>query len=595
MHRSRETPAQPVGRAGRRPGLAAAAALVVFVVLIAAGVTACGNADATDQNQTPKRGGTLHAILGARMKHLDPQRVETATQANFSRLITRTLTTFRSERGSAASEIVGDLADDTGRPSDGNRVWDFRLKTGLRWQDGSPITCEDVRYGIERSFSNLLQVAQPYARQYLANTESYAGPFVANNNNGKGLSSVECVDQVNIRFHLRVGVGDFGYTLAMPVFAPVPATQDKKEAYDDQPFSSGPYKIEENSDKQLVLVRNPFWDPKTDLVRKAYPDRIVVTWIADNATVTNDLIQSEGVAADSIAIEKNVAPNFVQQVVNDPDLSRRAVSGSSSGIRYFAINTRTITDVRCRQALVYAFNKRKYRTAMGGAVFGDFAATMIAPQLKAHKDFDLYHSLSNVEGQPDVARQLMAQVAGAGKPCPSKITISFPDQKDVRRLILTIVESYQLIGVEAQMHPIDAATYYDVIGDPANGYDLLYAGWIPDWANGSAVIPPLFDGNLIPKKAGATNNQNFSLLNDPSINELIAQALAEPDSNRQYDLWGNLDEKIQALAATIPVIYIKALRMAGANVRGGFIHPQFGQPDMCALGLADPAKSRPSG
>lgn len=589
MRSSRDVPYRSDRRADSRQGLRRAAAAGLAVLAVAA-AAACGNADAADKDQTPKRGGTLHAILGSRMKHLDPQRVETATQANFSRLITRTLTTFRSQRGSAASEIVGDLATDTGRPSDNNRVWDFKLKEHLKWQDGSPVTCEDVRYGVERSFSNLLQVAQPYARQYLADTEAYAGPFVGNNNNGRGLSSVECIDQLNIRFHLKVAVGDFGYTVAMPVFAPVPAAQEKKEAYDNQPFSSGPYKVEENSDKQLVLVRNPFWDPQSDQVRKAYPDRILVTWTPDIATVTNDLIQSEGESADSIAVEKNVAPNFVQQVVNDPDLSRRAVAGSFGGIRYFAINKEKIKDLRCRQALVYAFNKRKYRSAMGGAVFGDFAATMISPQLKAHKDFDLYNSLNNVEGQPDVARQLMAQAASAGAPCPTRIKLSFPDQKDIRRLIVTIVESYQLIGVEVQMNPIDAAAYYDVIGNPANGNDVLYAGWIPDWANGSAVIPPLFDGNLIPKKAGATSNQNFSLLNDPTINDLIAQALAEPDLNRQYQLWGNLDEKIQALAVTIPVIYTKALRMAGTNVRGGFIHPQFGQPDMCALGLGDPSK-----
>jgi peptide/nickel transport system substrate-binding protein len=44
------------------------------------------------------------------------------------------------------------------------------------------------------------------------------------------------------------------------------------------------------------------------------------------------------------------------------------------------------------------------------------------------------------------------------------------------------------------------------------------------------------------------------------------------------------------MAATIPLLYIKALRMTGTNVRGGFIHPQFGQPDLCAIGLADPAR-----
>jgi peptide/nickel transport system substrate-binding protein len=560
------------------------------VALALSAVAACGNAGASDQPQAPKRGGTLRAVLGARIVHMDPQRIKTATEANISRLTTRTLTTFRSERGPAASEIVGDLATDTGRPSEGNTVWDFTLKPGVKWEDGSPVTCEDVRYGVERSFSNLFQVSQPYTKQYLANTDGYAGPFVGNNNSGKGLTSVECVDQHNIRFHLKEAVGDFGYTVAMSEFAAVPEPQEKKEAYDNRPFSDGPYKVEENSDKQLVFVRNPFWDSKTDTVRRAYPERIVVSASPDIATSTNDLISSDGPNADAIMIEKNVAPNFVQQVVNDPDLSRRAVSGSFGGVRYFSINMQRVTDLRCRQALVYAFDKRKFRSAMGGSISGDYATSMIAPQLAAHKDFDPFNSLSNVEGQPDIARQLMAQAATAGKPCPTRIKLAFPDQKDVRRLIVTVVESYQLIGIETQMVPLPSDTYYDLIGNPANGNDMMWAGWVPDWANGSAVIPPLFDGRAIPKKAGSTNNLNYALLNDPQVNDLITQALAEPDLKKQYQLWGNLDEKIQSMAVAIPVIYMKAVRMAGTNVRGGFIHPQFGQPDMCALGLADPTK-----
>jgi peptide/nickel transport system substrate-binding protein len=117
----------------------------------------------------------------------------------------------------------------------------------------------------------------------------------------------------------------------------------------------------------------------------------------------------------------------------------------------------------------------------------------------------------------------------------------------------------------------------------------MLTGWIPDWANGSAVIPPLFDGRLIPKD-GAGGNVNFSNLKDDQVNQLIDQALAESQLERQFAMWGQLDERIQGMAATIPLLYGKALRMAGTNVRGGFIHPQFGQPDLCAIGLADPAK-----
>ena len=42
--------------------------------------------------------------------------------------------------------------------------WSFTLRDGITWQDGKEITCADVKYGVERSFSSLFSVAQPYAK-----------------------------------------------------------------------------------------------------------------------------------------------------------------------------------------------------------------------------------------------------------------------------------------------------------------------------------------------------------------------------------------------------------------------------------------------
>jgi peptide/nickel transport system substrate-binding protein len=556
--------------------------MLSLTLLVAA---ACSNADASNGPQAPATGGTIRVITGALPTHLDPVRVASATEANVNRLTTRTLTTFRSDPGAAASEIVGDLATDTGRPSQNNTVWDFKLKDDLRWEDGSPITCADVKYGVERGFSSLLNVSQVYAKSYLADADTYQGPFVGGNNNGKGLDSVQCVDARNIRFTLSKPVGDFGYTVAMSSFAPVPAKKDTKDGYDKRPFSSGPYKIDSVTDSQITFVRNQFWDRRTDQVRKAYPEKILVQANNDLPTVTSNIIQSDGDWANTIDLDKDVAPNFVQQVINDPGLSARAVQGTYSAVRYLAINTRRLTNLDCRKALIYAFDKRKFRAALGGSVFGDFATTMIPPSLKAHKDFDLYDSQANIEGKPDVAIKLLDNARNAGKACPTTLTIAIPDQKDVRRLIATAVETYQQIGIQLKINAIDPDVYWDTIGNPNNGNDLMWAGWVADWANGSAVIPPLFDGRLIPTKANATNNLDYSNLNDPGINDLITQALQESVQDRQYALWGELDEKIQALAVTIPIIYQKALRMSGTNIRGGFIHPQYGQPDLNALGL----------
>src|SRR3954452_14182679 len=130
-----------------------------LVLLVATG---CSSAKAANQPAAPTTGGTVRVVVSSHPQHLDPQRVATATEANISRLFTRTLTTFRSEPGTASSEIVGDLATDTGRPSEGNRVWDFTLRDGLRWEDGSPVTCADVKYGVERTFAPVLSASQSY-------------------------------------------------------------------------------------------------------------------------------------------------------------------------------------------------------------------------------------------------------------------------------------------------------------------------------------------------------------------------------------------------------------------------------------------------
>jgi peptide/nickel transport system substrate-binding protein len=561
---------------------------VALAVALAAGVAACDTAGAADDPDPPKKGGTLRLILSVKIEHMDPQRIAAALDFNISRLYSRTLTTVRSEPGPAASEIVGDLATDTGRPSDGNRVWEFTLKNGVKWQDGAPITCTDLKYGIERNFSSLFTTGLQYPRQLLQdNPTPYEGPFKGDNNNGKGLESVRCLDEKTIQFTLQQPVGDFGYTVALPVFAPVPYGKDEdKDAYDRRPLSSGPYKVAESTDDRVVLDRNPHWQQGTDPVRKAYPDQIVVT-VNDNVPlVTYQLAQDQGEAKSSVQLSADIASNFVQQVINDPELSKRLIRGSHSGVRYLAINTRRVKDIRCRQALIFAANKRKFRSALGGSMFGELATSIISPKLRSHKEFDLYNTKSKPEGDRERAIQLLAE---AGDACPRPLRIAFPEP--VRRLMAPIIESFQRVGIETELIGIDPTkiNYFgDGIGRPDNTYDVMWAGWVADWANGSAVIPPLFSGKVIPKGDDVNGNLNFSLLDDQEINRLIDEAMAESNLQTQYALWGELDQKVMERAALIPLLYMNSLRMVGSNVRGAFIHPQFAGPDVTALGVANP-------
>jgi peptide/nickel transport system substrate-binding protein len=572
---------------GLRRLLAAGVALVGLASLGGCGVFGDALEPATHQ---PVKGGTLHVLLQAPLDILDPQRNQAAIETDVLRLMTRTLTTYRSVPGQTASEIVPDLATDTGRPSDNKTVWSFTLKPGMKWENGEPIVCSQIKYGIERHYSALVNDGPTYPDAYLANNATpYEGPWVGDNNGGKGLESIICQDERNITFKLRRPVGDFGYTVAMTVFAPVLPEKDTKVEYAQRPYSNGPYKIESRDDKQMTVVRNKFWSDANDQVRKAYPDKIVFEYQADDGgVVTNKMIEDQGVAKDSIMLDANVAPNFLQQVVNDSDLINRAITGSTGATRFLSINTKLIPNQACRQALIQAFNLRKYRAVNGGAVLGDYASTIIPLEVKAHKDFDLYGKLTNPEGDPAQAMKLMQ-----GQSCPTTIRLAYPDTALRRRLAATIVEAYQLAGIQVEQVPLPAGSRYfgeNGIGNINNNFHLMLVGWIPDWANGSAIIPPLFDGRAIPAVDPLTNrtkgNINWSLLNDQKINDQIDSALNESDPTRQYARWGDLDQQIQQLAVTIPILYERAIRLAGSNVAGGFIHPAFGLPDLSAIGLA---------
>lgn len=561
-------------------------AAVSLTIAVVATTAACRDASSA-VTQPPARGGTLNVILSTRaISNLDPQQISWSTDSNFSRLIDRTLTTTNT-----AGDLVPDLATDTGRPSKGNTVWDFTLKGGVKWEDGSPVTCADVKYGIERRYAKTITAGGglPYPMLYLKdNKVPYQGPF---NSKANSLDSIVCADARTVQFHLQRSVGDFGYTVSVPTFAPVKMGVDTADrvGFNFSPISNGPYKIDKTQLKTqvidgqkfittLVLVRNDFWSPGTDSVRKAYPDQIVTTYDPNNAQVTNDLINSTGTYRYAVNLDQSVAPNFVQQVINDPGLSKRAIAGSAGGVRYFAINVKRMPNLDCRKALEYGFDKRTWRFVLGGSVFGDLATSMIPPGMPAHADFDLYETKTFPDGDTDQA----AQHWKSGT-CPESVSVAYPDIPIFHQLLSTVVEAYQRIGVIAKTHALDPTRYSSLIGDPKNTYDMIYSGWLADWPNGSAIIPPLFDGKQI--HGSADENLNYSFYDDAETNDLIQQAYAEQNLQTQYHLWGQIDQKMMDQAVVIPIIFPAALRMIGTNVRGAEMAAAFGEPDLATIGV----------
>ena len=544
------------------------------VLLVGAlALTACGGGKTSEKPTTGKPGGELTIFTVGDFEHLDPQRNYVGSALNFGRLLYRTLTTYKSQPGEAGLELAPDLATDLGTPSDGAKTWTFHLKSGLKYEDGTPITSQDVKYGVERSMSSLIDNGPQYAKQYLVGGTDYKGPY-----DGKTLSSIETPDEKTIVFKLKSPHGDFGYTVSLPTFSPVPAKQDTKVNYDNRPFSSGPYKIATYArGKSMTLVRNTYWGQ--DTVRKALPNSIKVVMGLDAGVIDSRLIASSGADANAVQLDSSLQPQSVAQVLTNPTLKKRSVSGTTGFNRYIAMNTTRgpLKNVKVRQALEWAISKVDQQTARGGAnAAGDIASTLLVPNVKGHKDFNLYAGPS---GDATKAKQLLAE---AGYPNGFKGTVLTTATPKGRAQAAAFQASMKKVGVTITVQAVDPGVFYTTAGDTKTEPEFVVAAWGPDWPAASTVIPPLFDGRQIVPQG----NQNFSQLNDKAVNDEMDRISAITDQDAAAKAWGDLDEKIMRDDAPVfPLLYDKAIFIQGTGVTGAFLHAFYGQPDMVALGV----------
>ena len=519
-------------------------------------------------------GGTLNVLMKADFDHLDPARIYVVDAWNFSRLLYRTLTTYKAVPGKAGAEIVGDMATNTGVPSDGGKTWRFRLKDGLNYEDGTDVKAEDIKYGVERAFDPDLPEGPQYIQQLLADVPSgYKGP---KKSGGKELHSI-VVSGKDITFRLKKAVGDFAYTMSLPTTAPVPRAKDTGLLYDKRVFSSGPYKIDTyKRGTNLTLVRNRFWDETTDQVRRSYPDRIVCSFGLDPATIDQRLIANSGPDTTAIDLDTMLSPESIPQALGKAATKARTAYGLTGGVRYLAINTAKIRDVRVRRAINYGVNRRAYRTARGGRYVGEYATTILAPDILGHKKYDLYPA--QPQGDAAKAKQLLQQ---AGVTLPLRVTLSTTNVGTGITQAVAVQEALKRAGIEVTIQQTAPEVYFTTFGGSKQP-ELAFVSWSPDWPSAGAVLPSLFDGRQINKP----NGHNYAQFSDPGVDEQMDRIGAMTNRKGKAKAWGELDETIMRQAPVVPLLYSAGIQMHGSKVHGAYLHSYFGTFDMVSLSAA---------
>ncbi|WBB58174.1 ABC transporter substrate-binding protein [Streptomyces sp. WMMC500] len=473
-------------------------------------------------------GGTLTVAETASVYGLDPANVGNEAERALAPLVFRTLTTVKT-LPDGSTKLVGDLATDPGRMSDGGRTWSFTLKAGVTYEDGSPITSRDIAHGIERSLDTDVSDTTSLLLPWLLG-EGYA----LHRSDSPSLpgDSVETPSSDEIVFHLPEPRTDFNLALTDPAAAPVPLTEDAGADYGERPVASGPYKLADViSPSNILLVRNPGWSASTDPVRHAYPDRFRIETGLAEGDILEKMTNAEP-GRPVITLTTAATADIRDQVGTNRIGTLEARPLTTEG---YVVDTKRLPDVRVRRALVTAFPPS---AADPDGPSGSAPAThLIPPGLRGSRDFDLYQP--GPDGDPAAARALLEEADAVGTP----ITVGSTTDVTAARDIATALDE---AGFEATVKEIG---YGDVHGaiDPAEkgDADLYPLALTATWPTSSALFTPHLD-------ATSPYATLLARLDDQAVRAQLQKAKATEGFAAAAKEWAELDRMLMERAVMAP-------------------------------------------
>src|SRR5471032_18869 len=98
------------------------------------------------------RGGTLNLLAKAAGGTLDPQVNYTLEYWQLYQATYDGLLAFKKAGGNDAFTVVPDLAQNLPTPTHGGKTWVFKLRKGIKFSNGQPLTVKDVVASFQRIF-----------------------------------------------------------------------------------------------------------------------------------------------------------------------------------------------------------------------------------------------------------------------------------------------------------------------------------------------------------------------------------------------------------------------------------------------------------
>jgi len=417
----------------------------------------------------------------------------------------------------AKGEIVPGNAESWTISPDG-KTYAFKLRKGLKWSNGKPLTAKDYVYSLLRvldpktgaRYADMLTVYIVGAEEYYAGT----GP--------KDAVAVKAVDDLTLQITLKEPAPYYLGILAMWVYSPVyqEAVEASPERWTMDPatfISNGPFKVASMKlGEGVVLQKNEnYWNAASVKLSE-----INFRFILEPATALS-------------AFEKGEIDGFREVPASDIPRLR---TGSDSlhilpafGTTFYDVNTtkKPYSDARVRKALALALDRDELIDNVLQAPSTPTLALVAPGYVFGGADFTAAHAKYGFSSKADVegARKLLAEAGypdGKGFPV---LELSYYTNATVKKMVEAMQQMWEKnLGIKVKIKVQDWAIYYADI--QALNYDVGAMGWGGDYLHPMTFLQ-LFTSNSTNNLVGYKN---------PEYDDLIAKTIVETDPAKAVEL-----------------------------------------------------------
>ena len=470
----------------------------------------------------PKQGGVFNT-LWSDPPTLDPHLVTDGTSYGIVIEIYSGLVRWGSN---PSTPFEPDLAESWSVLEDGT-VYEFKLRNGLEFSNGDPVTSQDFKWSLERA-------AHPDTASTVA--EEFLGDIVGIQDivdgNATAAEGIEVVDERTLRITIDAPKAYFIAKLTYPTAFVLNKNNVESlgRNWVDEPVSTGPFTLKEYRIGQRIrLARNDsFWD------RPAYLDEVVFNLAGGVAMAMyeNDEIDVTGVGLADLERVQDPTEDLNKDLVEVPPNFAVSYVG-------FNINEAPFDDANFRQALNHSVDKE----LIADQVFSNLvkpAYGIIPPGFPGFSS-----EIKGLEFDPELAKDLLNQSVYADPSSRPRIILTVPGTGGSPGLTTEVVADMwrQNLGIEIEIQQVEWATY---IQDLHRGRLQAWSGlsWQADSPDPQPFIDVLFRSNSAINYGGYANLQ---------VDDYVVAAQTEQDATKRVEFYNDAEQIVVSEAAWLPL------------------------------------------